>query len=122
MSETELLAEQGEVVRTFLLDLLDAFGFDGEVTATPAEEGAVELDVSGEDLGLLIGPKRPDPPGHPGAVSAAPCSARSPARPTPGSGSTSPATASVVVRPSSASCRGSRPRSRPPGSRRPSSP
>lgn len=56
MSDTEL-AEQGEVVRGFLLDLLDAFGLDGEVTATPAEEGAVELAVTGPDLGLLIGPK-----------------------------------------------------------------
>lgn len=56
MSETEL-AEQGEVVRGFLVDLLDAFGLDGEVTATPAEEGAVELAVVGGDLGLLIGPK-----------------------------------------------------------------
>jgi spoIIIJ-associated protein len=56
MSETEL-AEQGEVVRGFLVDLLDAFGFDGQVTATPAEESAVELAVTGGDLGLLIGPK-----------------------------------------------------------------
>lgn len=56
MSDTELAA-QGEVVRGFLLDLLDAFGLDGEVVATPAEEGAVELDVTGDDLGLLIGPK-----------------------------------------------------------------
>lgn len=56
MSDTEL-AEQGEVVRGFLVDLLDAFGLDGDVTAAPAEEGAVELDVTGEDLGLLIGPK-----------------------------------------------------------------
>ncbi len=56
MSETEL-AEQGEVVRGFLVDLLDAFGFDGQVTATPADEGAVELAVAGGDLGLLIGPK-----------------------------------------------------------------
>ncbi len=56
MSDTELAA-QGEVVRGFLLDLLDAFGLDGDVAATPAEEGAVELDVTGEDLGLLIGPK-----------------------------------------------------------------
>ena len=56
MSDTEL-AEQGEVVRGFLVDLLDAFGLDGEVSATPAEEGAVELAVVGSDLGLLIGPK-----------------------------------------------------------------
>ena len=56
MTEAELV-EQGEVVRGFLVDLLDAFGLDGEVTATPAEEGAVELAVAGDDLGLLIGPK-----------------------------------------------------------------
>jgi len=56
MSETEL-AEQGEVVRGFLVDLVDAFGFEAEVTATPAEEGAIELAVTGGDLGLLIGPK-----------------------------------------------------------------
>lgn len=56
MSDTELAA-QGEVAREFLLDLLDAFGLEGEVTATPAEEGAVELAVTGSDLGLLIGPK-----------------------------------------------------------------
>jgi spoIIIJ-associated protein len=56
MSDTEL-AEQGEVVRAFLVDLVDAFGLDGEVTATPAEDDAVELAVDGPDLGLLIGPK-----------------------------------------------------------------
>ena len=56
MTEAELV-EQGDVVRGFLVDLLDAFGLDGEVTATPAEEGAVELAVVGDDLGLLIGPK-----------------------------------------------------------------
>jgi spoIIIJ-associated protein len=56
MSETELV-EQGEAVRSFLLDLLDAFGLDGVVTASPTEDGAVELDVTGDDLGLLIGPK-----------------------------------------------------------------
>ena len=56
MTETELMA-QGEVVQTFLVDLLDAFGLDGDVSVSPAEEGAVELAVTGDDLGLLIGPK-----------------------------------------------------------------
>jgi spoIIIJ-associated protein len=57
MSETEL-AEQGEVVRGFLVDLLDAFGLDGQVTAsTVPDDDAVELAVAGGDLGLLIGPK-----------------------------------------------------------------
>src|SRR3546814_16491259 len=56
MTEEELVA-QGEVVQTFLTDLLDAFGLDGDVSVTPAAEGAVELAVTGDDLGLLIGPK-----------------------------------------------------------------
>jgi spoIIIJ-associated protein len=56
MSDTEL-AEQGEVVRAFLLDLVDAFGFEAEVTTATGDDGAVELAVDGDDLGLLIGPK-----------------------------------------------------------------
>jgi spoIIIJ-associated protein len=57
MSEAELAA-QGDIVRTFLVDLLDAFGLDGEVTArTDEADVAVELEIQGDDLGLLIGPK-----------------------------------------------------------------
>jgi spoIIIJ-associated protein len=57
MSESELV-EQGEVVKGFLVDLLDAFGLDGDVSVgTVPDDGAVELAVTGEDLGLLIGPK-----------------------------------------------------------------
>src|SRR5690606_22148399 len=56
MSETELTA-QGEVVRGFLVDLLDACGLEGEVTTGTGEDGAIELAVTGADLGLLIGPK-----------------------------------------------------------------
>lgn len=56
LSDTEIAA-QGEIVKGFLLDLLDAFGLDGDVSAQPAEEGAIELHVTGSDLGLLIGPK-----------------------------------------------------------------
>lgn len=56
MNEAELI-EQGEVVKRFLLDLLGAFGLQGQVSASTAEDDAVELSVTGEDLGLLIGPK-----------------------------------------------------------------
>jgi len=56
MTETEQLA-QGEVVREFLLDLLDAFELDAEVSTARGEDGAVELSVTGSDLGILIGPK-----------------------------------------------------------------
>ena len=85
MSETEL-AEQGEVVRGFLVDLLDAFGLDGEVTATPAEEGAVELAVAGDDLGPADRPEGRHPAGGPGAVAqrAAASAARRGPRPHPG--------------------------------------
>src|SRR3546814_8036720 len=55
--QAEELVAQGEVFQTFLTDLLDAFGLDGDGSGTPAEEGAVELAVTGDDLGLLIGPK-----------------------------------------------------------------
>lgn len=57
MTESDL-TEQGEVVKEFLDDLLDAFDLDGEV-GLQLDEGddAVELAITGEDLGLLIGPK-----------------------------------------------------------------
>ncbi|MGE3618867.1 MAG: RNA-binding cell elongation regulator Jag/EloR [Acidimicrobiia bacterium] len=55
---TELeLAAQGEVVRNFLGDLLDAFDVDGEVTLTNPDDQTIEAAVTGSDLGLLIGPK-----------------------------------------------------------------
>jgi spoIIIJ-associated protein len=57
MSDEELTA-QGEVLQGFVVDLLDAFGLDGEVTmSTAPDDGALELAVAGDDLGLLIGPK-----------------------------------------------------------------
>lgn len=56
MSETEQLA-QGDVAQELLIDLLDAFDLDGDVAMGRGEDGAVELSVTGEDLGLLIGPK-----------------------------------------------------------------
>jgi spoIIIJ-associated protein len=57
MSEEELAA-QGEVVQGFISDLLDAFGLDGSVTiSTAPDDGAIEVAVAGDDLGLLIGPK-----------------------------------------------------------------
>jgi spoIIIJ-associated protein len=56
MTETELAA-QGEVVKEFLIELLDAFEADGTVTVTVPDDENVDIAVEGEDLGLLIGPK-----------------------------------------------------------------
>jgi len=48
--------EQAEVVRTFLVGLLGAFGLEGEV-ATRVEGDIVYADISGEQTEALIGPK-----------------------------------------------------------------
>lgn len=48
--------EQAEIVRTFLVGLLDAFGLEGEVT-TRVDGDIVYADISGEQTEALIGPK-----------------------------------------------------------------
>jgi spoIIIJ-associated protein len=48
--------QQAEIVRTFLVGLLNAFGLEGEV-ATRVEGDIVYADVSGEQTEALIGPK-----------------------------------------------------------------
>jgi len=48
--------EQAEVVRKFLVGLLNAFGLEGQV-ATRVEGDIVYADVSGEQTEALIGPK-----------------------------------------------------------------
>lgn len=53
-AEVEL---QIATVRTFLDGLLDAFGVEGEVSITRGDDDAIEAGITGEDLGLLIGPK-----------------------------------------------------------------
>jgi spoIIIJ-associated protein len=51
------LAEQGEVGRQFLAGLLDELGARGDVAVVEVDEDTIELAVTGEDLGTLIGPK-----------------------------------------------------------------
>jgi spoIIIJ-associated protein len=41
----------------FLRRLLEAFGLEGDVAATEPAEGEIEVAISGEGLGLLVGPK-----------------------------------------------------------------
>jgi spoIIIJ-associated protein len=50
-------AEQGAIVQEFLEGLLDAFGHDGEVTIVEIDDETVEVNVTGDDLGLLVGPR-----------------------------------------------------------------
>jgi spoIIIJ-associated protein len=49
--------EQGEIVQDFLDGLVDAFDLDGEVRTETIDDEMIEVQVIGDDLGLLIGPK-----------------------------------------------------------------
>ncbi len=49
--------EQAEVVREFLVGLLDAFGLEGTVTAFADDEDIIHANVSGEQTEALVGPK-----------------------------------------------------------------
>lgn len=56
-SEDVNVDEQADLMTTFLEGLLEAFGATGTVTRTKIDDDTIELQVEGDDLGLLIGPK-----------------------------------------------------------------
>jgi spoIIIJ-associated protein len=49
--------QQVEVIEDFLEGLVEAFGLEGEIANERVEDEIVEIQVEGDDLGLLIGPK-----------------------------------------------------------------
>ena len=51
------MQEQAEVARQFLVGLMSSLDMPASVDVQEVDEETVELAVSGEDLGLLIGPK-----------------------------------------------------------------
>ena len=57
MAEGMTLEEQGEVGRAFVADLLSEFGMQGSVECRLLDEETVEIAATGEDLGLLVGPR-----------------------------------------------------------------
>lgn len=54
--ESLTLQQQAEVVSEFLDGLLEAFEVEGEITIRDAADGDLEVTVTGDRLGLLIGP------------------------------------------------------------------
>lgn len=54
---TLTLAEQAEVAKTFLEGLMDTLGAQASVTTADVDADTVEVNVEGEQLGMLIGPK-----------------------------------------------------------------
>jgi len=57
MTEDVPLERQAEVAKGFLEGLLAEFGQQAAVAVHPIDEDTVEVRVTGDDLGLLIGPK-----------------------------------------------------------------
>jgi len=56
--ETMPLEEQAEAAEEFVSGLVDAMGLSADVgTSVLEEDDAIELDVTGAELGLLVGPK-----------------------------------------------------------------
>jgi spoIIIJ-associated protein len=51
------LEEQGDVARDFLDGLVERMNLDAEVVISQPEDETIELNLTGQDLGLLIGPK-----------------------------------------------------------------
>jgi spoIIIJ-associated protein len=58
MGEQELdLAQQAEVAETFVRGLLERFSLPARTSTVTVDEETFEVQVTGEELGLLIGPK-----------------------------------------------------------------
>jgi spoIIIJ-associated protein len=57
MAEGMTLEEQGEAGRAFLAGLLSEYGMEASVAARVLDEDTVEIAATGDDLGLLVGPR-----------------------------------------------------------------
>jgi len=57
MEDDASVSEQGEMARSFVAELVDRFGASGSVEVAKLDDETVEVSVTGEDLGLLVGHK-----------------------------------------------------------------
>lgn len=57
MNDDVTVEEQATMVEEFLEGLVDAFGYEADVSSTRIDDETIEVAVDGEDLGLLVGPK-----------------------------------------------------------------
>lgn len=51
------LADQADIGRQFLVGLIERFGVEGSVDSNVIDDETVELAVSGQDIGLFVGPR-----------------------------------------------------------------
>ncbi len=56
-SEDVSVDEQAAIISEFMEGLLEAYGLEGELTSEKIDDETIEIQVAGDDLGLLIGPK-----------------------------------------------------------------
>lgn len=78
MQESLTLQEQGEFARAFVAGLITEFGLEAEVGVTELDAETVQVAATGNDLGLLVGPRvdpfcspRPDQDGRATAIGTA---------------------------------------------------
>jgi spoIIIJ-associated protein len=57
MEESLTLEQQGEAASEFVSGLVREFGLDAAVTFTEIDEDTVQVAATGDDLGLLVGPR-----------------------------------------------------------------
>ena len=57
MAEGMTLEEQGEVGRAFVAGLLNEYGMEASVECRLLDEDTVEIAATGDDLGILVGPR-----------------------------------------------------------------
>jgi len=57
VEETLTLEQQGDAAREFVAAVIDRFGLSAEIEIRQLDEDTVEVAASGDDLGLLVGPR-----------------------------------------------------------------
>jgi spoIIIJ-associated protein len=57
MEESLTLEQQGEAASEFLAGLVREFGLSADVSFSEVDEDTVQVAATGDDLGLLVGPK-----------------------------------------------------------------
>ncbi len=56
-SDDATVEQQADIIADFVEGLVEAYGLDGEVTQEKIDDETIEVQIEGDDLGLLIGPK-----------------------------------------------------------------
>jgi spoIIIJ-associated protein len=57
MEESLTLEQQGEAAQAFVAGLVREFGLDADVSFVEVDEDTVQVAATGDDLGLLVGPR-----------------------------------------------------------------